>query len=279
MAALLERLRDRTQLLWLDDTAYSTRLLGHNPDIWLDVGEVVAFRRKAVALLRPDVIALPVDEVVSALMRKTPELFMGTKTRAIAPLRKLLADQHLRAVLVDLVHALRSAFPASPLALTIPSPRKWVGDAYRVAFGASDDISVGAEETDASAVYVAEFLSSFGDAGVDCVLLVESADSEPASAAEIAWYQPVINVAKHYRWDLGIYLPIASTFSGEVSGADFVIAPRALAGVPAGAITPLEFWTGAEAPAVTPGGFRFARIPPDAIPEQVLERLVVLRQF
>ena len=279
MAALLERLRDRTRPpLWLDDTAYSTRLLGHDPDIWLDVGEVIAFRRKAVALLRPDVIALPMDEVVSALLRKTPELFTGTKMRAIAPLRRLLADQDLRAVLVDLVHALRSAFPASPLALTMPSPRKWVGDAYRAAFGASGDITVGAEETDSSAVYVAEFLGSFGDAGVDCVLLVESADSEPTSAAEIAWYQPVINLARHYRWDLGIYLA-TSTFSGEVSGADFVVAPRALAGVPAGAITPLEFWTGAEAPAVAPGGFRFARIPPDAIPEQVLERLTVLRQF
>jgi hypothetical protein len=213
------------------------------------------------------------------LLRKTPDLFTDTKTRTIAPLRRLLADQDLRAVLVGLVHALRGAFPASPLALTMPSPRKWVGDAYRSAFGASSDIVVGAEETDSSAVYVAEFLSSFGDAGVDCVLLVESADSEPASATEIAWYQPVINVAKHYRWDLGIYLPTACTFNGEMSGADFVVAPRALAGVPAGAITQPEFWAGAEAPAVSPGGFRFARIPPDAIPEQVLERLTVLRRY
>jgi hypothetical protein len=279
VAALLERLHDSTRPpLWLDDTAYSTRLFGHDPESWLDVGGVIAFRRKAVALLRPDVIVLPVDVVVSALMRKNPELLMGVKMRAIAPLRRLLADQDLRGVLVDLAHALRSAFPASTLALVMPSPRRWVGDAYRAAFGDSSDITVGQEETDSSAVYVAEFLSSFGDAGADCVLLVESADSEPTSAAEIGWYQPVINLAKHYRWDLGIYLPTADSFSGEVSGVDFVVAPRALAGVPAGAITPLEFWAGADARAVPPGGFRFARIPPDAIPEQVLERLTVLRQ-
>jgi len=277
VAALLERLRDGP-LLWLDDTAYSSRLLGQDPEIWLDVGGVVAFRRKAVSLLRPDVIAVPVDEVVAALLLKAPELFAGTKTRAIAPLRRLLADEDLRAVLADLVRALRSAFPAGPLALTMPSPRKWIGDAYRAAFGTDEDIGVGAEEADSGAVYVAEFLSSFGDAGVDCVLLVESVESEPASAAEIAWYQPVINVARHYRWDLGVYLPTAGAFSGDISGVDFVVAPRPLAGVPAGAITPPEFWAGADAPAVPPGGFRFARIPPDAVPERVLERLTMLRQ-
>lgn len=280
MAALIERMRNATRpVLWLDDAAYSTRLLGCGAAVWLDPAALIAFRRKATGLLRPDVIVLPVAEVVAAWLQTNAGLrgSMAAKKRSVAPLRTLLADEGLRATLVELAAAMRSAFPASPLALSLPSPRKWVNQAYRAAFEGSAGVAVAAEEADAAAVYVAEFLRSFGQAGVDSVLLEESAEAEPASAAEIDWYRPVINLAGHYRWDLGVHLPVAAAFSGEMQGADYVIAPRAFAGVPGGIATPPEFWSGADAPALAGGGFRFASIPPDAVPEQVLDRLAVLR--
>jgi len=280
VAALLARVCDTTQrLLWLDDASYSTHLFGYAQDVWLDAAALVAFRRKAAALLHPDVIVLPLCEVVSAWLQMHSELrqSMAARMRTVAPLRTMLADEGLRATLVGLVLALRSAFPASPLALALPSPRKWVGDAYRAAFVEHAAVSVGAEESDAAAVYVAEFMRSFGETGIDSVLLVESADAEPASAVEIGWYRPVINLAGHYRWDLGVHLPVAGGFEGDMSGVDYIIAPRVLAGVPTGIVTQPGFWLGADAPAAAKGGFRFACIPARSNPERVLERLAVLR--
>src|SRR5438128_446190 len=78
----------------------------------------------------------------------------------------------------------------------------WLDDAYRLAFGS--DTEVGGDEADSAAVYVAEFLRSFGEAGVDGVLMIESPGTDPGNAEEIGWYQPITNLAQHYRWGLGL---------------------------------------------------------------------------
>jgi hypothetical protein len=280
LAALLERVKTSEQpLLWLDDLAYSSRLLGYAPTVWLDTAELMVFRRKATELLRPDVAVLPVATVMDAALAAAADLrqAMTAKKRTIVPLRTLLAGEHLRSRLAEMTKAMRDAFRGKPLALTIPSPRKWASDAYRAAFGADASCDVGAEESDAAAVYVAEFLRSFGESGIDTVLLEESSESEPKSAEEVAWYQPVINLAAHYRWELGIHMPIAADFKGELSDVDYFIAPRVLPGVPGGIVTPAEFWDDADAPSIAPGCFRYARIPEGTMPERVLERLTLLR--
>jgi len=280
LAALLEQVSKASRpLLWLDDVAYSSQLLGCAPTVWLDTAALMAYRRKAAGLLLPDVSVLPVGAVVEASLLADAGLrqAMAAKQRAIAPLRTLLSAESLRTRLAEMGGAMRGAFPGNSLALTLPSPRRWVSEAYQAAFGAAAPLAIGAEESDAASVYVAEFLRSFGESGVDTVLLEESADSEPKSAAEVAWYQPVINLAAHYRWELGVHLPSAAAFTGELAGADFFIAPRVLPGAPIGIATPVEFWDGAPAPPVAPGGFRFVRIPQGAMPERVLERLALLR--
>ena len=63
-----------------------------------------------------------------------------------------------------------------------------------------------------------------------------STRAEPAASEEIAWYQPVLNLAAHYRWDLGLRLPSAAGFSGPAEGVQFVIAPTAIVGAAAGAV-------------------------------------------
>jgi hypothetical protein len=280
LAAFLEQVRKTSRpLLWLDDVAYSSQLLGCAPTVWLDIAALMAFRRKAAGLLLSDVTVLPVDEVVEASLLADAGLrqAMAAKQRAIAPLRTLLSEESLRARLAETAGAMRAAFPGSPLALTLPSPRRWVSDAYRAAFGDAAPLAIGAEESDAASVYVAEFLRGFGESGVDTVLLEESADSEPRSAAEVAWYQPVINLAAHYRWEVGVHLPSAADFTGDLAGADFFVAPRVLPGAPIGITTPAEFWDEAQAPPIAQGGFRFVRIPQGAMPERVLERLALLR--
>lgn len=280
MSKILERLATAERpLLWLDDLAYSERLLAQGRAPWHDAAEYVAFRRKAQGLLRSDFAVLPIAAFAQHWVATHAELkaAMGSKKRAIAPVRTLLADEALRAHLCHTLRGLCAAFSGAPRVLAVPSPRAWVSTAYRQALGADAQIEVGGEEADACAVYVAEFLRRFGDCGVDGVLMEELPGTEPANAEELGWYQPVINIAGHYRWDIGLRLPTATVFSGAATGLQFVISPTAIAGAAHGLALSETFWEGEAAASVPEGGFRFATVPADAMPEKVLERLSTLR--
>lgn len=275
MGKILDRIT-AGHALWLDDTDYAERLLANGKTPWHDVAEYVAFRRKSQGLLRPDFVVVPLARFAAARVVSDAALreAMAAKKRAVVPARTLLADEALRAHLIELLKGMRAAFGSSPLVLALPSPRAWVGAAYRLAFGADAEVEVGGDEADACAMYVAEFLRSFGESGVDGLLLEEGEGEEPVSGEEIGWYQPVLNLAAHYRWDLGLRLPSGAGFAGGAEGVQFVIAPTAIAGAAHGLALGDEFWNGEAAAAAM---FRYARVPVDAVPERVLERLVTLR--
>lgn len=259
--------------LWLDYGDYAGALLAQGAVPWLDVSALVAWQRKAQGLLKSDVLQLPVAAVCAAWLAANPSLreAMAAKKRTVFPLKTLLADEALRAHLVELAKGLRACFADLPLALACPSPRRWVADAFRQAHGAGEEVEVGDDETDSAAVYVADFLRSFGDAGIDVLLLQESLDSEPASTESLALYQPVLNIAAHYRWSTVLDAPAGRL--SDAGGFGFLIAPQA----GGGRHVPAEFWGGAEAPDCPPQGFRHALIPAQAQPESVLQRLAGLR--
>ncbi len=264
--------------LALDDTEYAGRLLEGGEIPWLDADRWVAFRRKASSLLRSDLALVPFAGFARAWVGAHPELrdAMAAKKRAIAPARTLLGDEDLARHVTSIARALRAALPRPPLVLSLPSPRAWVHVAYALAFGTDATVEVGEDEADACAVHLADRLRSFADAGVDAVLLEELATAEPASAAEVAWYQPVLNVAAHYRWEVGLRMPTASRFQGRADGVAFAVAPRPLDGPRAGLTLPSTFWDGTEAPSAPAGGFRFVEVPVAAVPETVLARLATL---
>ncbi|MDB5986882.1 MAG: hypothetical protein JWR16_1935 [Nevskia sp.] len=278
MAAFLDTLAADGKLLWLDYTAYAGKLLANNKIPWLDVTNFISWQRKAQGLLKADVVPVPLAPLIEAWLAAHPELAkaMGEKKRALFPLKALLADAALRAHLVDLLGSLRSSFGKLPMALVLPSPRRWIALAYAQANGSADGIDIGADEVDSASVYVADFLRAFGEIGINALLLEEAADNQP-SVAELEWYQPVINVAAHYRWDVGLRLPGAAADLGKGGGLGFVIATAPIAGVPTGVAAAPAFWTGAAAPACPAGGFRFAEVPADANPEKVLDLLGALR--
>jgi len=259
--------------LWLDYGDYAGALLAQGAVPWLDVSALVAWQRKAQGLLKSDVLQLPVAAVCAAWLAAHPSLrqAMAAKKRTVFPLKTLLADEALRAHLVELAKGLRACFADLPLALACPSPRRWVADAFRQSHGAGEEVEVGDDETDSAAVYVADFLRSFGDAGIDVLLLQESLDSEPAGTESLALYQPVLNIAAHYRWSTVLDAPAGRL--SDAGGFGFLIAPQA----GGGRHVPAEFWGGAEAPDCPPQGFRHARIPAQAQPEHVLQRLAGLR--
>jgi hypothetical protein len=277
MGALIERVTAGGRGLWLDYGAYAARLLAGGQAPWLDADAAGAWLRKAQGLLKSDVVTLPAAAVVAAWLEANPALVtaMGAKKRTVYALRSLLADEGLRAHLELLTRVLRASLPGAPLVLALPSPRLWVGQAYARANG-GEAAAVDADAVDSAAAYVADFLRGFAEAGLDGLLLEESTETEPASAADVQLYQAVLNVAAHYRWDVGLRLP-QGRGALAAQGLAYVLSPVVAAGVATGLCLPAEFWSGAAAPAAPAGGFRHAEIPAAANPEAVLERLAALR--
>jgi hypothetical protein len=277
MPAFIDRVKAGDgSTLWLDFVDYAGALLAGGNVPWLDTAACAAWLRKAQGLLGSDVISLPVSHVCSAWLAAHAPLraTMAAKSRTVFPLKGLLADDALRAHLVELVRALRGTVPGPVFALACASPRLWVADAFRQAHAV--EVEVGEDDADSAALYIADFLRAFGEAGVDVLLLEESATSEPGTAADVACYRSVLNVAGHYRWAAGLKVP-GGRYAGGEAGFDFVIAPRPLPGAMAGRTVGGEFWEGAAPPELAPNAFRYATIPVRADPERVLERLALLR--
>lgn len=276
----LDDLLAQGKRLWLDYSEYAGALLSGGSVPWLDVSELVAWQRKAQGLLQSDVLELPIGSVSAAWLQAHPDLLdaMRGKRRPVFALKTLLADPGLRAHLLEIAKGLRASFARLPLALACPSPRRWAIEANRVALAseASAIEDFGPDESEDAAAYLADFLRVFGDVGVDVLLLQESAESEPGDAGGFAAYQPVLNVASHYRWEIGLAAPSGRPVAGD-AGFGFVIAPQATDGRRSGRIVPHDFWSGSAAPDCTANGFRYASVPGDAKPETVLQRLAALR--
>ncbi|MFP5307809.1 MAG: hypothetical protein ACLGI7_18560 [Gammaproteobacteria bacterium] len=246
----LDQLSPGRKLLWLDYTEYAGALLAGGTVPWLDVAALLAWQRKAQALLRSDVIGLPVGVVCAAWTGAHQALCaaMAAKARTLFPLKTLLADSGLCAHLVELAEGLRASFTETPLALVCPSPRRWAAQAYAQAHRETPDIDE--DDADSAAVLIADFLRLFGESGVD-VLLIEDACGGIEE-------QPMLNVAAHYRWEIARHMPQALSV-----------------GAVAAAVVPETYWSGNAEAAID--GPRYARIPSDARPEAVLERLSLLR--
>lgn len=260
------------RLLWLDHTAYSARLLAQGQAPWLDTAACVAWLRQAQGLLRPDVLALPLDEVAAAWLERHPNLqaaMAGKAARGHGPLKALLAAEGLRAQAASLATALRAALPGAVFALVLASPRDGAAQAMAHAGGSPD--AVDEDAVDAAAATLAEFLRLFAQTGVDAVLLRES---RPWGANEtellLELYQPVANVARHYGWDWGLQWPEAVALPPG-QGPGFTIAPAPCGTALAGVAVPAGFWEGGAWPEA--GRFDHAHIPADARPETVLAQL------
>jgi hypothetical protein len=279
MAAFLQQVAaSDSKLLWLDDADYSAALLAGGAPPWLDATAYVAWRRKAQSLLKSNVIAVPVARIFSSWLANDAPLraASGAKARANFPLRTMLAAPDLRRHLAEIIVGLRSSFPMLAVALVCPSPRAWVADAYHWAFGDAAEIEVGEDEVDTATLHSADFLREFGGSGIDTVLLEESAQSEPATTAEIEWYRSVLNVGTHYRWDMGLRLP-GDRFAGDDPGGfSYVVGPKPFGAPCFGRVVADEFWRGGDAD-TSPYDFSFSRIPSDTEPEVVLDRLALLR--
>jgi hypothetical protein len=282
MAGLSERLTGQGSGPWLDYIGYAGKLLAGGKVPWTAVDGAMAWLRQSQGLLRSSVVPVPVATIAAAWLDQNPGLRteMAAKSRTIFPLRTLLADPGLRGHLRSLVEATGASMSSLPLVAVIPSPRVWVGLAYDQAFPGSE-VDVDEDAIDSAASYIADFLRELPQTVVAGVLLDESAAAEPLSTDTTGLYQPIFNIANHYRWQVGILAPQAGNGAAIAAAAaaapDFWITAEPVVGKTCGAIVGAAFWTGEAAPARPDGGFLYAAIPADAQPEAVLERLASLR--
>lgn len=264
--------------VWLDFYAYAADLLAKGNVPWLDQAQFVLFHATAQSLLHSDVISLPLEPLAAALLDDSLCAAMKAKSRPGFPLRTLLQDAELRDTAIGLLSPLRASHQ-QPLALLVPSPRCWLAGAYLAAHGAALDAKVAstADEIDGAAVYLADFLRCFADSNIDALLLLENPGEAPSSVEEWAWYDSVINIAKHYRWQVGVLDPAPTAPLSPGKAIHFCVAPSLAVGAPGGLMLNDAFWQGADALPLGPRQFRYAVIPVGATPETVLQQLAKLR--
>lgn len=273
MNTFTDRLQQGAKLLWLDYSDYAGRLLSSGLIPWLQTDQLVNWQKRSAGLLPTDVISLPVGRVAAQWLETHADLVasMAAKRRSGAALRALLADRALRSHLVDLAKGLRACFPGKMLALVIPAPEMWVQQAHGQAFN-GERIEVDSDLIDSAAMYIADFLREFAEAGIDVILLDDNrAGTEPQVIEAIEMYAPLMNLADHYRWALGVKTagePVKASLS-----PDFWITPKFTEGECRGLVPGSEFWEGVNDPCVTNARFLYLEIPADANPERVLERL------
>jgi hypothetical protein len=277
----------RFRPVWFDAVAYGrARLLGGGDLPWRAPAELISFFGKTQAMFGSDAVLADVADVFSqrAAADQALRAAMVARSRPGYALRTLLGDERARADAADAVGALAATKGAVPLVLTVPAPGRWLTAAAAAANPGAAPPGAGQAET--AAMYSADFLRTFGDAGVDGLLL----DEGPAPAGQLTdpeAYRPVLNVAEHYGWPVVIRTEAAAAWPhGPVPGVALWIGSSSPAaagsGSPAGSRAPgrwgvvagPDFWADADPPA--DADLVLAQIPAQADPEAVMKRVRAL---
>ncbi len=274
----LTRREDSRAAVWLDSLVYGRRVILGGAEIpWSRPAEFLNFHRQAHDLLRPSVATLQVGAFYEAWLVVRPEALqsMAGKKRLGFALKQLLADEEPRRLVCELLRVLRSAYSSTPMVVSIPSPRRWVASIHRRA-NRIDAVAISEDDVESASMYVTDWVRSFAESSIDGLLLEEERGNDQTSAQALATYQPVINAAKYYRWALGVLSQGTHYAQGPLEGVDFLITDADCEADITGRVLPDSFWAG-ENPPMLRKGFYYLRVPEDALPERVLERLALLR--
>lgn len=268
----LEKLGTERTPLWIDAWAYGKTLLakGDEPP-WGDAGQMAAYHRQLQSLVASDVVVIELESFYHSWLQRSPGLLaaMAGKKRLGYALRTLLADTAAREHLHEIVDALAGLYPDRPVLLAMPSPRYWMAIAYCQAH-ASSEVNVSWDDAESASMYVADYLRSFAACDIGGVLLRDS--EGPSTDEELARYQPVLNVAEHYRWQLVLDGCSNGYQPATAQGVNFCLGDGA--GSSTCPKSSVDVWQGG---AAQKAAFLYLTIPADAVPESVLEWLEAAR--
>lgn len=265
--------------LWIDGWDYGEKLLRKGSSPWGDVAALVSFFNQLQSLIKSDVLTIDLGSFYDYWLQEHPALLgaMGAKNRLGYALRTLLADAEARRHLKEIVSAICQVHKTTPVLLSFPSPRRWLGTAHGKA-KQLQNVEVSWQDAESGAMYLADFLREFSGCGLSGIVIREVSGEAPGCDKETASYQPMINVARHYEWSVVL----------DGCADDYAPAPEVGVTLCLGLsndkaqgrkLAP-SFWSGSDSPDITLADNQFWRvdIPADAVPERVLDALATLRE-
>ncbi len=268
--------------LWIDFNTYAKKLLlgeGENP--WSTPASYMSFYGQAHGLVAAEIVVIDVWDLFQHWFEEDKDALpsMAGKRRATVALKKMLEAYQPRELLAEVITAMSNNYGDTiPMVLVMPSPRSLLVKAHKAANAV--DVEPDEMNVDTASMYVADYLRYFSELNIAGVLLVEDPDLMPTCGEELDWYQPVYNVAHHYRWSVGVKLPVVIDDFDVPETIDFSIMPiepKAGSGVTGIDITN-SIWDGEGGVSAPEKGFYYLSIPEDSKPEYVLEILSNLRE-
>jgi len=272
---------DSSPRLWVNFNEYTKKLLlgeGENP--WTTPAAYMSFYGQAHGLVKADVVVLDVWDLFQHWMKEDEKAVpsMAEKGRLTYALKTMLEAFAPRELLAEVITAVSNNYGGStPIVLVVPSPRSLLVKAHKAATG--KDAEPEEMAIDTAGMYLADFLRYFSETDLSGVLLVEDENLMPSSTEELSWYQPVINIAKHYRWTVGVQLPFSDDGFNVPDDVGFAITPvgSAVSANTLGVDISEPLWSGGDV-AGKSDGFYYFSIPADAKPESVLETISSLKK-
>lgn len=260
---------DKGTALWVDALGYGARRLLNGAELpWREAQGLAAFYGQLRALLRPDVMTLPLTPLLLASVQDDADLkaAMLQRSRPGFALRSALADSRVRSHAANTAQAVRGAIGDTALVLGLG--RLGALDAS-LASGAGAASHAESCDRDLAAMYLAEFLRAMAPTGIDG-LLVEAETVAPGEEAEFgSALTTLANTARHYGWLTGLWERQAP--APESAPIGFLVTGRNVAGSPFH--VPVVSWPGGAAP----GQLALVSVPEAAAPEEVIDRLAALR--
>jgi hypothetical protein len=264
-------------LVWLDAEAYGAEVVRNGKAFpWTNPTEFVSSYGQLQSLLKPGVAPVNLGRFLHAWLDANANAIneMSGKKRVRYAIKRLLGMDGPRAVIREIVKALCDSV-SQPIVLVLPTNGELINWANQKANGAEAQVLTEID-IDSVSVYLADFLRTFS--GLDIAgILVQLPDGTNINPELLDLYSPIINVAKHYHWAMGMEVSNASvTDTDEV--LQYVIASNSQTGteVITGIIQNKTFWEDEVANCQSPG-FVYAYVPAQLKPEQVLACLATLK--
>jgi len=262
-------------LVWLDAQDYGSQVvLNGKPFPWTNPTEFVAAYGQLQSLLKADVAPLDLGCFLKAWLDANPSALMemSGKKRVRFALKRLLGMDSQRQLIREIAGALCDSL-SQPVVLVLPPNGDLINWANNRANNV-DPVELTEIDIDSVSVYLADYLRAFSGLEIAGVL-VQLPQGVNVSLELLDLYSPIINVARHYHWALGVEVQDA-VLSDPEGALQFTISTSDQSGV-TGLVQGDAFWEGETVPCEPPN-FVYARVPVDIEPERVLERLAALKR-
>lgn len=273
--------------IWINFISYAERLFSEGrDDLWSNPDTFISIYSQGQRLIRSDILSIPVREIYMNLLNQDEEIYKAWVGRkSTYALKKLLALEEPKQYLKDVLSGLQSLYQESlPVVLLVSSPESWIRELHeKIKLG--ENLEMNDRLIESAAMYLAEFLRNFSTLGLSAIVIIE--DKEWNALNNVSLYEPMINIANHYKWSVGLELQgVKSEIEVMNDKIDFILINESTistilslrkGNIAVGGGLNREFWMNGEKSDNSLEGLTYGEIPRDAKPEKVLSQLERLR--